>query len=71
MDGPALTSILNSNNSNLFFDMARKAPAVICCRCSPTQKAIITQKVKEITGAIVYVWCDAGRGSATGGMTWG
>lgn len=42
VDGPALTSILNTNNSSLFFEMARKAPAVICCRCLPTQKAIIT-----------------------------
>ena len=55
VDGPALTTILNSNSSNLFFDMARKAPAVICCRCSPTQKALITQKLKEITGCIVYL----------------
>jgi phospholipid-translocating ATPase len=46
VDGPALTSILNSNTANLFFDIARKAPAVICCRCLPTQKALITQKLK-------------------------
>jgi len=53
VDGPALTSILNSNIANLFFDIARKAPAVICCRCLPTQKALITQKLKELTGSIV------------------
>ena len=53
VDGPALTHILNSNNSSLFFEVARKAPAVICCRCLPTQKALITQKLKEVTGSIV------------------
>jgi phospholipid-translocating ATPase len=42
IDGPALTNILNTNNSSLFFEVARKAPAVICCRCLPTQKALIT-----------------------------
>lgn len=40
--------------------MARKAPAVICCRCSPTQKALITQKLKEITGCIVAGIGDGG-----------
>lgn len=42
IDGAALTSILNSNNSSLFFETAKNAPAVICCRCLPTQKALIT-----------------------------
>jgi phospholipid-translocating ATPase len=46
VDGQALTNILNTNNSSLFFEVARKAPAVICCRCLPTQKALITQKMK-------------------------
>jgi phospholipid-translocating ATPase len=53
VDGPALTNILNTNNSSLFFEVARKAPAVICCRCLPTQKALITEKLKILTGSIV------------------
>lgn len=53
VDGAALTSILNSNNINAFFQAARNAPAVICCRCLPTQKAFITEKLKTLTGAIV------------------
>ncbi len=53
IDGSALTSILNSNNSSLFFETAKKAPAVICCRCLPTQKALITEKLKNLTGTIV------------------
>jgi phospholipid-translocating ATPase len=51
---------LNSNISSLFFETARKAPAVICCRCLPTQKAFITEKLKEITGAIVAGIGDGG-----------
>lgn len=60
MDGPALTNILNTNNSSLFFEVARKAPAVICCRCLPTQKALITEKVKTLTGSIVAGIGDGG-----------
>lgn len=60
VDGPALTNILNTNVSSLFFEIARKAPAVICCRCLPTQKALITQKLKEVTGSIVAGIGDGG-----------
>ena len=51
---------MNSYISSLFFETARKAPAVICCRCLPTQKAFITEKLKEITGAIVAGIGDGG-----------
>jgi phospholipid-translocating ATPase len=71
VDGPALTNILNTNNSSLFFEIARKAPAVICCRCLPTQKALITEKLKEITGSIVYEFGYAGRVSGTEETMWG
>ncbi len=60
VDGPALTNILNTNNSSLFFEVAKKAPAVICCRCLPTQKALITEKVKTLTGSIVAGIGDGG-----------
>ena len=60
VDGPALTNILNTNNSSLFFKIACKAPAVICCRCLPTQKALITEKLKQITGSIVAGIGDGG-----------
>ena len=29
-----------------FFEVSSKAPAVICCRCSPTQKSLITEGIK-------------------------
>ena len=32
-----------------FFESACKAPAVVCCRCSPTQKAIVTEGIKKVT----------------------
>lgn len=54
VDGAALTSILGSNNAGAFFQTARNAPAVICCRCLPTQKALITERLRTLTGAIVY-----------------
>jgi magnesium-transporting ATPase (P-type) len=71
VDGSALTSILNSNNSSLFFERARKAPTVICCRCLPTQKGLITEKLKLLTGTIVYLQSDVGLGLAMGAMMWG
>lgn len=43
-----------------FFDIAVKAPAVICCRCSPTQKTLITQFVKKFAKKIVMAVGDGG-----------
>ena len=51
--------------------MARKAPAVICCRCLPTQKAIITEKIKTITGSIMYMSIDSELVLEMEGMMWG
>jgi len=33
-----------------FVELACEAPAVICCRCSPTQKAEVVQLMKSFTG---------------------
>ena len=51
IDGNTLDICLgNKRIEQQFFDIACKAPVVCVCRCSPTQKAIITQKVIKYTG---------------------
>lgn len=40
--------------------MACGAPAVICCRVSPTQKAVVTTGVKNHTGKLVLGIGDGG-----------
>ncbi len=40
--------------------MACNAPAVVCCRVSPTQKAVITEGVKAYTDKIVLGIGDGG-----------
>ena len=34
---------------NEFYNSAMKAPSVVCCRCSPTQKRIILKNIKNYT----------------------
>lgn len=46
IDGVSLTKALE-NNCQLFFEAAIRAPAVICSRCLPNQKAHITEMVKK------------------------
>lgn len=45
--------------------MATKAPCVCVCRCSPTQKAIVTAKVSKFTGKRT---CSVGDGGNDVGM---
>ena len=45
IDGVSLTTAL-THKEQFFFQVACQAPSVICCRCSPTQKATITECVK-------------------------
>ncbi|EDK31407.1 phospholipid-translocating P-type ATPase, flippase family protein (macronuclear) [Tetrahymena thermophila SB210] len=49
IDGISLKLALEKHE-NLFFEVSTKAPAVVCCRCSPTQKAQITECIKKYTG---------------------
>jgi len=39
---------------------ATKAPSVCVCRCSPTQKAIITKKISQYTGKRTAAIGDGG-----------
>ena len=48
IDGDALDLALRHCERE-FFETAMKAPAVVCCRCSPTQKCIIVKTIKKYT----------------------
>jgi phospholipid-translocating ATPase len=45
IDGSSLLIALHEFSA-FFYSVATKAPAVICCRVSPTQKAVVTKGVK-------------------------
>ncbi|EGG19761.1 ATPase [Cavenderia fasciculata] len=48
IDGPSLQLCLD-NYRDQFLEISTKAPSVVCCRCSPTQKADIVRLIKEKT----------------------
>ena len=48
IDGDTLDLALK-NVEQEFFETAMKAPSVVCCRCSPTQKRIIVKTIKKYT----------------------
>lgn len=50
IDGTSLAVAIEYSES-LFFSLSCRASTVICCRCSPTQKAYVTEKIKFYTGA--------------------
>lgn len=64
MDGTTLAVAL-ADCYNLFFASATKAPAVVLCRCSPTQKAMVTEGVKKATKKTT---CGIGDGGNDVGM---
>ena len=43
-----------------FLQVACKSPSVVCCRCSPTQKAEVTEAIKEFTQKLVLSIGDGG-----------
>jgi len=64
IDGATL-SVALEEMYDAFFSSATKAPAVICCRCSPTQKAAVTEGIKKLTKKIT---CSIGDGGNDVGM---
>ena len=64
IDGGTLHYTFESHKK-YFFDVACKAPAVVCCRVSPTQKALITEAIKEFQKKTV---CGIGDGGNDVGM---
>lgn len=49
IDGVSLQICLDSFQT-LFLELACQAPSVICCRCSPTQKATVVTLMRHHTG---------------------
>ena len=58
IDGQSLQHILDAAPRE-FIEHTSKMSAVVCCRCSPTQKALVTSLLKKHTGQIV---CSIGDG---------
>lgn len=66
IDGTTLDLFLSrANLEEKFMSAATQAPSVCVCRCSPTQKAIITRKIAEYTGKRT---CSVGDGGNDVGM---
>lgn len=59
IDGNCLGVALG-NLEKLFFEAAMRAPSVVCCRCSPTQKAIIVKTMKKYTTKRILAIGDGG-----------
>ena len=61
IDGQTIDLLLKDKKlEELFFTEATKAPSVCVCRCSPTQKAIITKKIGIFTGKRTAAIGDGG-----------
>jgi magnesium-transporting ATPase (P-type) len=46
IEGQILSKVLASQElEELFFAVAKDAPSVCICRCSPTQKAVVASKL--------------------------
>ena len=59
IDGASLAVALRYFGKS-FIDISCRAPAVVCCRCSPTQKAEITTTLKKYTKQVVASIGDGG-----------
>eukprot|EP00002_Diphylleia_rotans_P036331 TRINITY_DN7994_c0_g1_i16.p1 TRINITY_DN7994_c0_g1~~TRINITY_DN7994_c0_g1_i16.p1 ORF type:complete len:271 (+),score=35.53 TRINITY_DN7994_c0_g1_i16:472-1284(+) len=59
IDGKSLSLCMDHHRS-MFVDLACKAPSVVCCRCSPTQKADIVRLLKDYTGKKTCAIGDGG-----------
>ena len=59
LDGDTLDLALKHCEKE-FFETTMKAPSVVCCRCSPTQKRIIVKTIKKYTEARTAAVGDGG-----------
>lgn len=59
IDGAELNMCLREDEMT-FFKTASKMNGVICCRCSPLQKAQVVKKMKEYTGLCIAAIGDGG-----------
>lgn len=58
IDGKSLTFALEKDMEKLFLDLAVKCRAVICCRVSPLQKALVVKLVKRHVKALTLAIGD-------------
>lgn len=59
VDGKTLSTAFQENQK-FFLDVVGQAQAVICCRCSPTQKAEVVKAVRMLTGKLALSVGDGG-----------
>ena len=59
IDGDSLDLALKECQRE-FYNSAMKAPSVVCCRCSPTQKRIICKNIKKYTNCRTAAVGDGG-----------
>ncbi|KAI7888342.1 uncharacterized protein EV154DRAFT_311790 [Mucor mucedo] len=58
IDGKALTFALEKDIEKLFFDLSVLCKAVVCCRVSPLQKALVVKCVKKFDNSILLAIGD-------------
>ena len=59
IDGETLQLCL-SHFEKEFFEATRHAPSVVCCRCSPTQKAAVVTMINKYSGLRTCAIGDGG-----------
>ena len=59
LDGDTLDLALKQCQKE-FYESAMKAPSVVCCRCSPTQKRLIVKNIKKYTNCRTAAVGDGG-----------
>uniref|UniRef100_A0A0G4HX08 Phospholipid-transporting ATPase n=1 Tax=Chromera velia CCMP2878 TaxID=1169474 RepID=A0A0G4HX08_9ALVE len=60
VDGTVLTTFLKGEHEQFFIATACRSPAVVCCRCSPTQKADVVRAIRRYTGRRTCAIGDGG-----------
>ncbi|KAI1412851.1 phospholipid-translocating P-type ATPase [Hypoxylon sp. FL1857] len=58
IDGKSLTYALEPDMERMFYDLAVMCKAVICCRVSPLQKALVVKMVKKFSPEILLAIGD-------------
>ncbi|KAJ2960716.1 hypothetical protein NQZ79_g3924 [Umbelopsis isabellina] len=58
IDGRALTFALEKDIEKIFLDLAKRCKAVVCCRVSPLQKALVVKLVKKYSRSILLAIGD-------------
>ncbi|RYP48843.1 hypothetical protein DL768_005351 [Monosporascus sp. mg162] len=58
IDGKSLTYALEKDMEKIFYDLAVMCKAVICCRVSPLQKALVVKMVKKFSSEVLLAIGD-------------